>query len=75
MLALGLLLLQVQLDQDQEFFLEDSSSCLQAVGGTPIQNLQDLQQIRSLLVAFGPWLHVGPHLVRPFKESCGLCCS
>ena len=59
MLALELLLLQVQLGQDQEFFLQASSSFLQAVEGTPFQNLQDLQHIGSLHVVFRPWLQVG----------------
>ena len=59
MLVLGLLLLQVHLGQDQEFFIQASSSCLQAVEGTLFQNLENLQWIGSLHVAFGPWLHVG----------------
>ena len=75
MLALGLLLQVLHLGQGQKLFLQASSSCLQAAGETVSQNLQDLQLIEFLLVAFAPWLCVDPHLVRAFKKSCGLCCS
>ena len=59
MLALGLLLQVLHLDQGQQFFLQASSSCLQAAVGTPSQNLQDLQPIGFPFGGFTPWLHVG----------------
>ena len=58
-LVLRLLLQVVHLGQGQQFFLQASSSCLQAVGETVSQNLQDLQLIEFILVAFAPWLCVG----------------
>ena len=59
MLELELLLQMVHLGQGQELFLQASSNCLQAAGGTVSQNLQDLLPIEFLLVAFTTWLHVG----------------
>ena len=59
MLGLELLLLQVHLGQDQQFFCQASSGCLQAVEGGLFQSLQGLLWIGSLQVTFGPWLQVG----------------
>ena len=69
MLGLELLLLQVHLGQDQEFFLQASSGCLQAVEGSLFQSLQGLQWTISLQVAFGPWLHVGSPSGQGFQRK------
>ena len=59
MLVLGLLLQVLCWDWGQEFFLQASSSCLQAAGVTVIQNLQDLQPFEFPLIASAPWFRVG----------------
>ena len=72
MLALELLLLQVHLGQDQEVFLQASSSCLQTVEGSLFQIMQDLQWIGSLQVVFGPWLHLGSPFGLGFQRKLWL---
>ena len=54
MLALGWLLQVLHWDLGQEFFLQASSSYLQAAGAPVFQNLQDLQPFEFPLIGFAP---------------------